>query len=350
MMLEQRVMALVDTVRREHAMDPRLSVFEIDVDHDGDTLILEGAVSDPAAAESLHLRLAAFDGDIRVVDRITRLPHGVDDDRSHALVTAAIAPMLAGPMVAESHVSQALLGHRLTILRRSGRWLQCRAQDGYLGWIHRGYVQRMEESAVRAWEMGVDGAPCLSLGGNVLTTGGEVLARVPWGARLMLEGDGVARLPDGSTGPFEGEILPLAEQESRYPARGAAIVRTAARWLGAPYLWGGTTPAGVDCSGFAQAMYRTHGRELPRDSDQQAAVGAPVDPGTDFQNLEAGDLLFFAEVADRITHVTISAGGPEIIHSSLGNGGVRRNSLTGEFPYERELRRIFVCARRPLSA
>lgn len=349
MMLEQRVMALVEEVRREHAPDPRLSVFEIDVDHQGGTLTLEGAVSDPAAAESLHRRLAAIDADLRVVDRVTRLPDGVEDDRAHAIVTAAIAPMLAGPMVAESHVSQALLGHRLTILRRSGRWLQCRAQDGYLGWVHRGYVQRVDEFAARAWEMGADGVACLSLGGTVLADGDEVLARVPWGARLVLDGDGVARLPDGSSGPFVGEVLPLSEQGARYPATGAAIVETATRWLGAPYLWGGTTPAGVDCSGFAQALYRTHGMELPRDSDQQAEVGAPVDPGADFEDLEPGDLLFFAEVGDRITHVTVSAGGPRIIHSSLGNGGVRRNTLTGEDPYERELRRIFVCARRPLT-
>lgn len=349
MTLQNRVMSLIEEVRREHAPDPRLSVFEIDVEQDGNRLALEGAVSESAAAESLHRRLATLDGAIRVVDRIIRLPDGIEQDRAHALVTAAVAPMLAGPAVVESHVSQALLGHRLVVLRRSGRWLQCRAQDGYLGWVHRGYLHRVDESAARAWEMGTAGVACMSLGGHVVAPDGDVLARLPWGARLILD-DGRAVLPDGSAGPFVGEILPLAEQESRYPANGAAIVQTAARWMGAPYLWGGTTPAGVDCSGLAQAVFRTHGRELPRDSDQQADVGTPVDPGRDFENLQAGDLLFFAEEPDRITHVTVSVGGPEIIHSSLGNGGVRRNSLVGSLPFEQDLRRIYVCARRPLSA
>lgn len=349
MMLEQKVRAVVEEVRREHAPDPRLSVFEIEVGKDGDTLSLDGAVSEAAAAEALHRRLGALDGNLRVVDRIVRLPHGIEDDRAYALVTAAVAPMLAGPMIVESHVSQVLLGHCVRVLRRSGRWMQCRAQDGYLGWIHRGYLHRVDESAARAWEMGVEGVPCMSLGGQVVDGDGEVVARLPWGARLIQDPEGRAVLPDGTSGPFQGELLPLPDQPSRYPADGEAMVRTADRWIGAPYLWGGTTPAGVDCSGLAQAVYRTHGRELPRDSDQQAEVGAPVDPGRDFQNLRAGDLLFFAEIEDRITHVTLSTGGADIIHSSLGNGGVRRNSLTGELPFEKELRRIFVCARRPIN-
>lgn len=350
MSLEQRVTALVEEVRREHAPDPRLSVFEIDVEQNGTSLTLTGAVSAAAAAEALHRRLGTLDGDLRVVDSITRLPDGVEPDRAHALVTAAIAPMLAGPMVAESHVSQALLGHRLIVLRRRGQWLQCRAADGYLGWVHRGYIHRVDESGARAWEMGTGGTPCLSLGAEVLEAGGEVLARLPWGSRVVLDDDGRVVLPGGGAGPVRGDLLPLTEQESRYPAVGEAIIQTAGRWLGAPYLWGGTTPAGVDCSGFAQAMFRTHGIELPRDSDQQAGAGEAVDPGRDFENLRPGDLLFFAEVRDRITHVTISAGGPAIIHSSLGNGGVRRNSLIGDLHFEEQLRRIFVCARRVLSA
>lgn len=349
MSLAQRVVDLVEEVRRDHAPDPRLSVFEIDVEQDGSTLLLKGCVSDPGAAEELHQRVGTLDASVRVIDRITRLPDGVEPHRAHAIVSAAIAPMLAGPMVAESHVSQALLGHRLVVLRRTGRWLQCRAQDGYLGWIHRGYVQRVEESAARAWEIGTGGVACMSLGGHVLGEDGELLARLPWGARMVRDDSGRVLLPDGGGGPFVGDLLVLADQESEYPPAGAAMVRTAARWLGAPYLWGGTTPAGVDCSGFAQAIYRTHGIELPRDSDQQAEVGAAVDPGRDFADLQAGDLLFFAEVGDRITHVTISTGGPDIIHSSLGNGGVRRNCLTGETHFEEDLRKIFVCARRPIT-
>jgi cell wall-associated NlpC family hydrolase len=102
----------------------------------------------------------------------------------------------------------------------------------------------------------------------------------------------------------------------------------------------------VDCSGLAQAVYRTHGILLPRDSDLQATAGEEVDPGRDFSALLPGDLLFFAEEAHRVTHVALSRGGSRIIHASLGNGGVRRNDLLGGTRYEDELRRLFVGARR----
>lgn len=349
MNLEERVTAVIEEVRREHAPDPRTAVFEIEVEEEGSTLTLYGATSEPTAAEELHRRLGTLETPLRVVDEIVRLPHDVPADAAHAIVTAAIAPMLAGPAVADAHISQALLGHRLLVLRRHGRWLQCRAEDGYLGWVHLGYLKTVDEATARAWEIGTGGVSCFSLGGRAFEVDGEVRARIPWGARVTLSENGEVILPDGAMHSVTGDLVALAELEARFPAEGDAIVETAARWMGSPYLWGGTTPAGVDCSGLAQAVYRTHGIELPRDSDQQALAGEHVEPGGEFENLKPGDLLFFAETPERISHVTISTGGPGIIHSSLGNGGVRRNVLTGDLRYERELREIFVCARRFLS-
>ena len=164
---------------------------------------------------------------------------------------------------------------------------------------------------------------------------------------MIREPDGLVRLPDGRIGTPHGDIFPAALRPMSFPSRGEAMCETASRWLGAPYLWGGVTMGGVDCSGFVQAVHRLHGATLPRDSDQQSRSGAEVDPGEDFSRLRAGDLLFFAEDSGgRVTHVTMSTGGSQIIHSSLGNGGVARNDMMGRRNYERELRRIFVCARR----
>ena len=91
-----------------------------------------------------------------------------------------------------------------------------------------------------------------------------------------------------------------------------------------------------------------HGVALPRDSDLQGRVGAPVEVGDDFSGVRAGDLLFFAEHSARISHVAISLGNAYIIHSALGNGGVAINVLTGELDFEQRLRKLFVHARRLL--
>ena len=345
-----RLRALLEQIRSEFAPDPRLSVFEVDVEVDEGSVVLLGATSEPAAAEALHREAAGMGGWSLVRDEVVRLPDAEAGVSAHAVVTAAVAPMLADPRIRETQVSQAVLGQHLRVLRRAGRWLQCRSPDGYLGWIHRGYLMLLDESDARAWEVGTEGEAWISLGAEVHSPEGEVVARLPWGARVVRESAEVVRLPDGRHGRPVGEMVSAALRASLFPADGEAIVRSAARWIGVPYLWGGITQGGVDCSGLAQALFRLHGVPLPRDSDMQSRTGEPVEPAPDYSNLCAGDLLFFAEEPGRCTHVVLSAGGSRIVHSSLGNGGVARNDLLGELGYERELRRIYLCARRVLGA
>lgn len=342
----ERVAALVEAVRAEHAPDPRLAVFEVEAASEDGMLVLSGATSEPEAAAELHRRIAALDAWSAVVDRVVRLPEAEGEDAVHAVVSASLAPMYAGPDIRETQISQAVLGRHLTVLRRSGRWLECRGGDGYLGWIHAGYLALMDEAAARGWALGAAGETWISLGAEVRDDDGRVLARLPWGACVVREAQGVARLPDGRSGRPVGEMVPAAARERAFPRDAAAICESALRWTGTPYVWGGMTHGGVDCSGFVQSVFRMHGVELPRDSDMQSVTGAPVDPGGDFEQLEAGDLLFFEEEPGRVTHVALSLGGPRIVHSSLGNGGVRTNGLCGALGYERELRRLFVGARR----
>lgn len=346
----EEVRALVEEVRAGYAADPRLAVFEVEVAADGGTLVLSGATSERDAARELHRRLAGLTAWSTVVDRVEVLPHGGDDDLVHAVVSTAVAPMMSGPRVQSTQVSQAVLGMRLVVLRRDGRWLQCRGGDEYIGWIHAGYLLLTDETGARAWEMGTDGEPWLSLGAQVLDGGGEVVARLPWGARVVREGDGTVRLPDRRVGKPLGEMVPLGARGLAFPADGAALCDSARRWLGVPYLWGGVTMGGVDCSGFVQALYRMHGHVIPRDSDQQSRFGEPVDPGPRYEALLPGDLLFFAEEPGQVSHVVMSTGGPAVVHASLANGGVARNDLTGRRRYEAELRRIFTQARRVLPA
>lgn len=113
---------------------------------------------------------------------------------------------------------------------------------------------------------------------------------------------------------------------TRTNASAAAILDTADDYLGVPYLWGGTTPRGFDCSGFVQYVFRRHGVQVPRTSRQQAMVGQPV--GVTLRGLRPGDLMFFASNGSRIDHVAIYAGNNEIIHSSSSGGGVGYDNLS----------------------
>lgn len=343
--LSERLEEVIAAVRREFAPDPRDAIYEVELLEDGEALFVVGVTSEPAAAEALQHRIGTVEARRPVQVEVVRLPLP-QERHSHAICSAAVAPMLAGPFVSDPTVSQTVLGHRLLVYREHDRWLQCRSPDGYLGWIHRGYLHLVDEGTARSWDAGDDGEVCLSLGARVLGQDGEMLARLPWGARVVALGAGTVRLPDGSIGRVEGELVSERERQRRFPEDGAAIVATAERWRGAPYAWGGVTRAGVDCSGLVQVVHRTHGVQLPRDSDQQAQIGEPVEAGEDFASLKPGDLLYFAEEADRITHVALSFGGSRIIHASIGNGGVEENDLAGDSAFEQELLRLFVYARR----
>lgn len=337
-------------VRQEHASDPRTAVFDVEQFEDGPSLVVSGVTSEPAVAEALARRLGTYAGDLplRVDVRLLPLP---DAERPHAVCSAALASMTAGPSASDVVVSQALLGHRLMALREHGRWVQCRSSDGYLGWIHRGYLVRFTEAEARNWDSGEGGSRCVSLGARARAADGSVVLPLPWGSRVVGLPDGRVLLPDGRKVRVEGEVLSEEQRASRFPLRGEAVVATALEWMGAPYIWGGLTMSGVDCSGLVQLVFRMHGMELPRDSDQQAEVGEPLLAGSDdVDRLLPGDLVFFAEESTRISHVAISLGGSRIIHAAIGSGGVTIDDLAGESPRERELRRLMTGARRLLPA
>jgi cell wall-associated NlpC family hydrolase len=98
------------------------------------------------------------------------------------------------------------------------------------------------------------------------------------------------------------------------------ILRTAECFLGVPYLWGGTTADGIDCSGFTQLVYRLNGVGLDRDADQQAVEGRSV------SSARPGDLFFFGD--ERITHTAIATGEREFLHAPQSGAVVERATLT----------------------
>jgi len=266
----------------------------------------------------------------------------------YALVQAALAPVYADPNLPATLISQIVMGARVEVVEERAAWRLVRAEDGYVGWVHSGYLIPGNEEWVAGWERGTRGEPVVSLGAELADENGWVFARPPWGARLFKYG-ALYGIPDGRTGtPVRGEIVDIDRRTDRYPPRGVSMARTARGWLGTPYLWGGVTPAGADCSGFMQAVLWMHGLALPRDSAQQAEVGQSVEPGPDFEALRPGDLLYFAERDGLVTHVALSTGGSRIVHAALTNGGVAENDLGGEELLDRRLRSEFVGARRLL--
>lgn len=240
------------------------------------------------------------------------------------VVAAPIAPMHLEPRVSSPQTSQLLAGFAVDIITRDGDWNHARGDDGYAGWIHRGYLA--EE---------VTPTTLTSLGCVIEDDAGH-RRPLPLGARIAAG----MRL-------VHGEVLDDGDRAARFPAKPAAIVDSAVRLFeGTSYQWGGVTPWGADCSGMTQSVLRLHGIPLPRDAWQQAERGDAAE--VTLKSAREGDLLFFSDREDhRITHVGVSAGGGRMVHVGLGRGGWAIESFENAADgYARALEERFRFARR----
>jgi len=246
-----------------------------------------------------------------------------------AIVRASVAPMHAEPLVSSVQISQRLAGHALDVLETQNDWLHVRGEDGYDGWMHRGYLSVDAAEAVSPGRQ-------LSLGCVVRDPASDRVRALPLGAWLS-----------SAERVVSGDAIAEAERAAAFPLDPRAIARTAVeRFSGTPYQWGGVSTWGADCSGIVQTAFWLHGVTLPRDAWQQAERGDNA--GDDVAAWAAADLLFFSDRADRrITHVGIALGHSRMVHLALGRGGYAVERLDAvDDPYLTTLMSRFVVARR----
>jgi cell wall-associated NlpC family hydrolase len=247
-------------------------------------------------------------------------------------VRAAVAPVHLDARVASVQISQQLAGHDVALLDERDEWFLVRGADDYDGWVHRGYLA-LEEDGRRQASVRRQ----MSLGCVVQSSSGATRA-LPLRAWLAADERAIS-----------GEVIDAASIASRFPATPDAIAESARRFfVGTAYQWGGVTPWGADCSGFAQAMFSLHGVSIPRDAWQQSDVGVPGAPAID--EARAADLLFFSDRADqKITHVALALGEGRLAHVALGRGGFHLEQVGDTADgYVGKLRERFLFTRRVL--
>jgi gamma-D-glutamyl-L-lysine dipeptidyl-peptidase len=223
----------------------------------------------------------------------------------------ALVPVRAHAADAAEMVTQLLFGDLVDVLARDRQWMQVRiAADGYEGWIDEKAVLPVDDS----WLAGV-------LGWEYVFAPSLDLVRTYKGSALPLHislGACIPRMATGKGIPLKVAIGDWAmelhsSQVCHYEGAGVAdLLHVSERYLGAPYLWGGKSLWGIDCSGFTQMVYRICGMNLPRDAWQQAQHGTEVA----FADRRAGDLAFFHNASGKVHHVGLVLPNGDIRHAS----------------------------------
>jgi cell wall-associated NlpC family hydrolase len=241
-------------------------------------------------------------------------------------------------------VTQALYGEAVTITEELGEWTKITLpqQYDYSGWVEKKHLKNtvsnksIQSKIITSAKAAIYKSP---------SSESDVIKLFPLGT-VIYSGQSDSNkefisvsLLDGSNGFIAANQVKDFKYEAKV-AKSDAIIDTAKQLIGVPYLWGGMTNHGVDCSGFTHTVFRVNGIKLHRDADQQYANDGVI---VDIKNLAPGDLLFFSTYKPGPSHEGIYVGGGRFIHSSSSQG-VGYSSLTDGF-----YRKKFIGAKRVLS-
>jgi len=349
----------IEQTRQGFVPDKRVAVFDVTTKSSGAAVVLRGETNLPAAKLALLQQMDSLK--IKFIDSIMLLPSSELQGQTYGVINVSVCNIRSNPKHAAELATQALLGTSLKVLQKQGSWYKVQTPDLYLGWLDPSGFTLMDSIAYQTWKLKPKIVYAKEYG--FVFDGPSVqankMADLVYGAILALEkvevGFSVVSFPDGRVGyipdteTYSYDKWLLAEQVSV-----DNILNTAMEYLGRPYLWGGTSGKGMDCSGFTKTVFYRHGMMLPRDASQQVHIGTAIAYDTTWQNLLPGDFLFFGQRAtaaqkEKINHVALYLGNGKIIHAS-GDANIVIESLKrGDADFNLARFSTFVRAKRMLD-
>ena len=227
----------------------------------------------------------------------------LEPQQRHAFCALSVIPVREEPKDSAQQVTQLLFGEPIEILQHGQPWLKIRSYlDGYEGYIDHKQVLALTEKELRRW-----------LAASTYSNEHFQVLNGPFGQQILSGGSLIGTLHEFSIGDLNYTTVqqPISIDSWVY----------AMSFLNTPYLWGGKSSFGIDCSGFVQNVYRQLDHNLPRDAYQQAELGNVVE----FAERKRLDLAFFKNSSGKIHHVGLVGPDEQILHAS---GQVRLDKLT----------------------
>jgi cell wall-associated NlpC family hydrolase len=326
-------------------------MFAISAEKNKENYVLKGMSNQPEAVAKLKETLA--EQQISIVDSIEILPHTNLKGKIYGVVNNSVANIRSKAGHSSELATQATLGTPLNILKHEGDWYLVQTPDGYISWVDHGGIITMTKDEFTNWKASTKVIYTQTYGYSYQKedTSSQMVSD-------LVAGDIVSLLettnnfykvgyPDGREAYIhKTEATIYKDWLQQLSATNSSLVETSKTLLGLPYLWGGTSAKGVDCSGFTKTIYFMNGMVIPRDASQQVYEGELIDTDKDFSKLQPGDLLFFGRIdketgKEKVVHVGMWIGNNQFIHSS---GRVKINSMDKDaanfdaFNYNRYLR------------
>jgi len=328
------VTSLLSEAKKKFAPDKRTVVFNVHGTLKGKQLMLKGELQNANLKQQLFEFIKGKE-EYTIVDSIVVLPQATLGEKTFGVVSVSVANIRTKPGHAEEMATQALLGTPLKLLKKQDDWYYVQTPDEYLGWTD-DVIAVFNKNEYENWSRQPKVLVTSTYAHSYVSMekGSEVVSDIVAGNILQLLKDNgkffEVEYPRGKRAFILKEDADrlnvwLANTKDT-PNR---IIATAKRFMGVPYLWGGTSAKAMDCSGFTKTVYFLNGVLLPRDASQQALVGEPVSVADNYQHLKTGDLVFFGrkatdERSERVTHVGIYLDNFKFIHEG---GDVRINSF-----------------------
>lgn len=328
------VTKIIKEIKNQYAPDKRVAIFEITVIDSANIFTLSGETNIPEAKEKLLSKLNTLHFQLK--DEIQFLPSKDLGDKIYGIVNVSVANIRSSPEHEAELSTQALLGTPVKIYKKAPGFYLIQTPDNYIAWVDEDGVTPMNKAQLDEW-LNSEKVIYTKEFGFSYSQPDESSSRVSdLAAGNILINLGVenefykVKYPDGRTAFVEKNNCEnfITWLNKNNPTE-TDIVSTAESFMGIPYLWGGTSAKGMDCSGFTKTVYFLNGIVLDRDASQQVNTGILVDTENGFENLRAGDLLFFGSqetdsTKERITHVAIYIGNYQYIHAA---GRIKINSF-----------------------
>ncbi|MFC3810004.1 C40 family peptidase [Lacihabitans lacunae] len=320
-------------VKSEFAPDSRTAIFEIKYDSVSGTL--KGKTNIIKAKEKLIFEFSK--ASVNLIDSVETLPNKTLSDNRFGIVNVSVANLRTTPNESAELASQLLLGMPLRLLEKHRGWYRVQSPDQYIGWVDGSTIEVFTQKAFEN-QTSIPKVVYVQTSGFALSDSLNSNSRIrdlSFGNLNSYKKVGANYteliLPDGKLGFVKNaDVVDSKLWLKNLNSDITNIKEITNTFLGIPYLWGGTSYKGVDCSGFTRMAYFSKGLLLPRDASQQVLLGKEISIENNFKNLQEGDLLFFGNTTTKkVTHVAIWLGDLKFVHSS---GMVKINSFDKNDP------------------